>query len=67
MDESDKPPPGARQEVNAHMFLQQVALVMSYAGVSLFGRSESVSDSVKQVVNPIINSKSICRDPCLRR
>jgi predicted Ser/Thr protein kinase len=40
-------------------------LIMSYAGVSLFGRSKRALDSVKQVVNPVyisIDSNSICRD-----
>jgi serine/threonine protein kinase len=44
------------------------ALVLSYAGVSLFGHSKHVSDFVKQVVNPIyisIDSNSIYRDSLL--
>jgi serine/threonine protein kinase len=44
------------------------ALVMSYAGVSLFGRLKHASNPVKQVVNPVyipIDSHSICRDSLL--
>jgi predicted Ser/Thr protein kinase len=44
------------------------ALIMSYAGVSLFGRSKRALDSVKQVVNPVyisIDSNRTCRDSLL--
>jgi hypothetical protein len=44
------------------------ALVMSYAGVSLFDHSMTTSDSLKQVVNPFsvtIDSNSICNESLL--
>jgi hypothetical protein len=63
-----EPPSGARQEVNARSFLQQVTVIPR---VSLFGRSKHASDSVKQVINPIyisIDSNSIFAEThCLRR